>query len=230
MKNEHPVISTFDLFEKMGYKEHRKLKEVINKYIDDFNELGFLPLEREKLNEERGRPIEAYLLNEDHFILLVLLAKNTPESVSLKIRVSKEFKRLKRVVAKLASQRIDPSHKAARLDGKEIYKQKTDVIKEFVEYATKQGSKSAHRYYGNLAKMENNAMFIFEQEFPNLREVMNIKQLMQVAIADDVVEKALKEGMEKGMHYKKEIFPLAKERVIAFAGIIGQSPILQLTN
>jgi len=228
IKNNLPVISTFDLFSKMGYREHRKLKLVISSNIDAFNDLGFLPLERAKpTSATGGRPVESYLLNEDHFILLVLLAKNSPESVTLKIRVSKEFKRMKQTLANIAAQQHDPDRQKIRADGKAIYHQKSDVIKNFVEYAKSQGSTSAELYYSNLARMENNALFFIEAKYKNLREIMTIRQLMQVATADQAVERALQEGMDKGLHCK-ECFVLAKERVIAFAEIIGKSQLHDL--
>lgn len=232
IKNNMPVVSTFDLFNKMGYAEHRKLKEVINSQKAAFEDLGFLPLQREKpVGKNGGRPTESYLLNEDQFILLVLLAKNSPESVNLKIRVSKEFKRMKQVIANLVAQQKDPNWQNVRADGKAVYLQKTDIIKQFVDYAESQGSKSASMYYTNLAKMENNALFFIEAKYKNLREIMTIKQLMQVATADDVIEKAIKEGMEQKLHYK-DIYQLAKERVISFANIIGKSYVhdLQIEN
>lgn len=232
MKNEVPVISTFDLFERMGYKEHRTLKRVISDNIEAFHEYGFLHLDVQKpTSKSGGRPVESYLLNEDQFILLVLLAKNTPQSVDLKIRVSREFKRMKQTISNLIAQRQDPNWQNVRSDGKAVYLQKTDVIKQFVDYATRQGSKSATMYYTNLAKMENNALFFIEAKYKNLREIMTIKQLMQVATADDVIEKAIKEGMDNNLHYK-EIYKLAKERVVSFANIIGKSYVhdLQLEN
>lgn len=223
IRNNVPVISTFDLFSRMGYREHRKLKEVISANKEAFEDLGLLPMEREKpTGKEGGRPTESYLLNEDQFILLVLLAKNSPESVQLKIRVSREFKRMKQTLANMMTQRQDPNWQNVRADGKAVYLQKTDIIKQFVEYATSQGSKSASKYYTNLAKMENQALFFIEAKYSNLREIMTIKQLMQVATADDVIEKAIKEGMDSGMNYK-DIYKLAKERVVAFANIIGKS-------
>lgn len=226
--NEHPMVSTFKLFPKMGYNEHRKLKAVINSNIEAFEDLGLLPFQRQKPSKKTGgRPVEGYLLNEDHFILLVLLAKNTPESVKLKIRVSKEFKRLKNVAAALVKQRSDPNWQNIRSNGKAIYKQKTDVIKLFVDYATDQGSTSAKRYYSNLAKMENKSLFFIEQKYKNLREVMTIKQLMQVCTADDVIDKALVEGMDQGLDYH-DIYKLAKDRVKAFAEIIGKSQVQNL--
>lgn len=225
IKNDVPVVSTFDLFKRMGYNEHRKLKEVINNNKSAFEDLGLLPLERMKpTSETGGRPTESYLLNEDQFVLLVLLAKNSPESVDLKIRVSKEFKRMKQVIANLVAQQKDPNWQNVRADGKAVYLQKTDVIKQFVDYATAQGSESASKYYVNLAQMENKALFFIEAKYKNLREIMTIKQLMQVATADDVIEKALKEGMDAKLHYK-DIYQLAKQRVIAFANIIGKSHV-----
>ncbi|MDB4352974.1 hypothetical protein OAA60_06050, partial [Porticoccaceae bacterium] len=128
--------------------------------------------------------IESYLLDEDQFILLVLLAKNTPESVALKVRVAKEFRRLKKIVSNIVAQQRDPNWVNVRSDGKIAYKQKTTIIKQFVDYATNQGSKSASMYYANLAKMENKALFFMEQKYDNLRDILTIKQLMQACTAD----------------------------------------------
>ena len=223
--NNKPLVSTFLLFEKMGYKEHRVLKRVIAEHIDAFNEIGFLHLDVQKPKDKKGgRPIESYLLTEDQFILLVLLAKNTPESVALKVRVAKEFRRLKSIVANIVSQQRDPNWQNVRADGKIAYKQKTDIIKQFVDYATVQGSKSASMYYSNLAKMENKALFFIEQKYSNLREILTIKQLMQACTADDVIEKALIDGMSDSLPYK-DIYKLAKSRIEAFAEIIGKSQV-----
>jgi hypothetical protein len=229
LKNK-PLVSTFLLFEKMGYKEHRVLKRVIADNMDAFNEIGLLHLQVQKPTDKKGgRPIESYLLDEDQFILLILLAKNTPESIQLKVRVAKEFRRLKAVVANIVSQQKDPNWQNIRSDGKIAYKQKTDAIKTFVDYATEQGSKSASMYYANLAKMENKALFFIEQKYDNLREILTIKQLMQACTADDVIEKALIDGMDKKLHYK-EIYKLARDRIHAFAEIIGKSQVHLLTE
>ena len=48
IKNDIPVISTFDLYDRMGYKEHRNLKETIDKHIDSFNEFGVMRFETVK--------------------------------------------------------------------------------------------------------------------------------------------------------------------------------------
>jgi len=227
IQNEVPLVSTFVLFERMGYGEHRALKKVVESNIEAFEEYGVVRFEMQKPSSKGGRPTKGYLLNEDQFILLVLLARNSKEVIQLKIRVAREFKRMKQTIANLIAQREDPNWQQVRSDGKKVYLQKTDIIKQFVDYSTSQGSSSAKMYYMSLAKMENNALFFIEQKYKNLREIMTIKQLMQVSTADDVIEKALKEGMDKNMPYK-EIYKLAKSRVIAFAEIIGKSHVHSL--
>ena len=232
IKNDVPVVSTFDLFKRMGYSEHRNLKETIDANIDAFNEFGVMRFETVKPKGEKGgRPVKCYLLNEDQFTFLAMLMKNTKEVVALKAKIAKEFIRMRQTLANLVAQQRDPNWQNVRADGKAVYLQKTDVIKQFVDYATAQGSESASKYYMSLAKMENQALFFIEAKYKNLREIMTIKQLMQVATADDVIEKALKEGMDAKMHYK-EIYQLAKERVISFANIIGKSHVhaLEITT
>ncbi|AUR95908.1 Rha family regulatory protein [Vibrio phage 1.214.O._10N.222.54.F11] len=229
MKNEVPVISTFDLFPIVGYTEHRNLKQTIDDHMESFNEFGVIRFENVKPKGSKGgRPVKAYLLNEEQFTFLAMLMRNTPEVVKLKVKVAKEFIRMRQTISNLISQRDNPDWQNVRSDGKAVYLQKTDVIKEFVDYAKAQGSTSAERYYSNLATMENKALFFIERKYKNMREIMTIKQLMQIATADDVVEKAIKEGMSEGLHYK-EIFKLAKSRVISFANIIGKSHVHDLS-
>lgn len=176
-----------------------------------------------------GRPVEYAILSEMQATFLITLMRNSEKTVLFKEKLSTEFYKQREIISRLIAQQKDPGWQNVRKDGKAVYFQKTDIIKRFVEYAENQGSKSAKMYYTNLAKMENRALFFFEQKYTNLREVMTIKQLMQVSTADDVIEKALLNGMEENLNYK-EIYKLAKSRIIAFAEIIGTSPILSITN
>ena len=225
IKNDVPVVSTADIYKRLGYSDHRNLKETIEKHIESFADFGVMRFETVKqAGEKGGRPTKVYLLNEDQFTLLAMLMKNTAEVVALKVSVAKEFLRMRRTLANIVSQRNDSEWQNVRKDGKQVYMQKSSAVKDFVEYAKAQGSTSAERYYTNLATMENRALFFIECKYKNLREIMTIKQLMQVATADDVIEKALKEGMEQHMNYK-DIYKLAKDRVVAFANIIGKSHV-----
>jgi phage regulator Rha-like protein len=228
---KEPRVKTWDLWKGFGYSEHRALKKIIWDNKDDFEEFGKMPSVISSSvvdgNKKKGRPDESYFLNEDQFMLLVTMVKNTPESKKIKMSLVKEFKRMKNALASLATQKSTIDYHTARQNGKQVYFQKTDVIKKFVEYAAAQGSQSANLYYTNIAKMENSALFLVEQIYPNLREAMNVRQLMQVATADQIVEKALQDGMNDSLHYK-DIYKLAKDRVIQFSEIIGKSQVIAL--
>lgn len=226
IKNDVPVVSTIDIFEVMGYTEHRNLKKVIDSHKCSFEEFGHLRFEVAN-KKGRGRSTKVYLLNEEQFTFLAMMMRNTDEVVKLKVRIAKEFIRMKQTLANIVSQQKDPNWLDARKDGKAIYHQKSDVIKDFVDYAKAQGSTSAERYYSNLATMENKALFFIDAKYKNLREIMTIRQLMLVATADQAVEKALQDGMDQNLHYK-EIYKLAKDRVIAFAEIMGKSHLHDL--
>ena len=207
--------------------EHRAIVKLIRTYQKDISDLSRSALPVRKF-KTKGRTGEEYLLNEGQAVFLATLMKNSPKTVAFKKRLAKEFVRQRNIINNLINQRADPNWQGIRKDGKAVYLQKTDIIKKFAEYAEDQGSQSANKYYMAIANMENRALFFFEQKYKNLREVLTIRQLMQVATADQVVEKALTDGMERGLPYK-ECYKLAKERIIAYANIIGQSPVLELS-
>ncbi len=206
--------------------DHDSVIWLIKKYSEKINDVGFTEYKSGKF-KTAGRPGIEYLLDEPQTTFLISLMKNSEIVVEFKKLLVQGFFKQRNIIAQLISRQSDANWQNIRKDGKQIYFQKTDVIKKFVEYAKEQGSKSSFGYYANFAKMENSALFFFEQKYKNMREVMTIRQLMQVATADDVIEKAIKEGMEEKLFYK-DIYKKAKKRIIAFAEIIGKSPILSL--
>ena len=212
---------------------HHDVIKLIKKHQDRFFRLE----NKRNLNQfilrrvpakKAGRPIDEIMLNEQQSIFLGTLFRNTEKVLDFKERLAGEFVRQRVWITNAIQQQKNPDWQNVRRDGKIVYKQKTSIIKDFVEYATMQGSKSAKRYYCNLANMENSALFFLEQRFKNIRSILTIKQLMQISTADDVIEKALKEGMDQGLHYRS-CYRLAKSRVAAFTEIIGKSPVLSVT-
>lgn len=221
-------VSTFKIFGIFGYSEHRTFKNLITKNKDKFESRGSLfNVSGDTLNRKKGRPDEGYFLNERQFMFLVMLAKNTPESIELKERIEDEFYLMRKQLAQMASVKSGDEWQAKRIDGKAVYKQKTDVIKQFVEYCENAGSKSARTYYTSLAQMENRALFVIEQKYPNVREVLNVKQLGQIMVADQIIEKAMLEEMEKETEYH-EIYRICKDRVVQFSEILGKSLVIEM--
>jgi phage regulator Rha-like protein len=222
-------VGTWKCFKSFGYSEHRNFKVLIDKNMDSFLTYGevFEAFQNDLNKRKKGGQEKSYMLNEEQFMLLIAVSKSTKESIGLKMRVIDEFFRMRKQLAQMASVKSSEEWQDKRLDGKAVYKQKTDVIKQFVDYCIAAGSKSADKYYTSLAVMENKALFIIEQKYPNVREFLNVKQLGQVMVSDQIIEKAMLEEMDKGTEYH-EIFKICKDRVIRFSEILGKSMVVEM--
>lgn len=226
-------------------RKHQVVLGLITKYKSDIEEFGKLPLEKVKsfqkiisLSESDnsktqetkgrravGRPTVAYLLNEEQTIFLATLFANTKIVIAFKKRLVKDFYRQKRLLRQVAINRKSPEWVQERIESKERRLEETGAIKEFVAYAKNQGSKNAGWYYTIFTNMQNQALFILDGKFKNLRDVMTPSQLMTIGVADRIVKKTIEEGM-KGEVYYKDIFRKAKENMILFAQLHGQEKII----
>lgn len=217
-------VGTFLLSQ--GFKtEHRALKRLVKKYQKEFEEFGVTATALPNLGKKKeGRPIEEFLLNENQAMYLGTLLTNNEAVRTFKRKMIAEFARMKRVLQSLASQKQNAEWLEKRNTGKITRRQETDSIKDFVDYATKQGSGSASKYYMNISKMQNKALFVLLQEFPSLRDALNLSQLSMAECADRIVSRALREGMDKMMAYK-EIYQHAKKQVETFAEIVGKTVV-----
>jgi hypothetical protein len=90
------------------------------------------------------------------------------------------------------------------------------TTKNFVEYATLQGSQNAKRYYGNITKMEYKALGLLAEEKPKLRDTLDLMELHQLILAEDLVRRQFKKYMQEKLHYK-EIYVLVKQDLEKFA-------------
>lgn len=221
-----PVIGTFELSRGFGI-EHRSVIAVFNKYIKVFGQFGITSFEMTKMSGKKGRPIKEYLLNEAQAILMGNLVNNTPQAVEFKTKLVSEFIRIRTMLKDLLAQPQNVAWLETRQTGKVSRREETDKIKEFVVYAKAQGSLNAEMYYMSITKMENHALFFLEQRYPNLRDVLNIHQLMTIKSADSIVKKAIADGMERGLKYQ-DVFLLAKDRVEKFAELIGKSTVASI--
>ena len=94
-----------------------------------------------------------------------------------------------------------------------------------MEYAERQGSQNANRYYSILTTCVNNNLFTFDGKFRNKRNAMTATQLMDVGFADKVVSKGLVDGMAQGLPYK-DIYQLVKDKVLILAELHGKSEVI----
>lgn len=235
-KKNELLVRTIDIYDKLGYKSHEAMKKVLFKNKDSFLKYGELVEERiktvsrtvdtETSKDKGGRPNSSYLLNENHFLLLCVLSKNNPKIAIIKMAITDEFIAMRKKLAEYHTESLD--YAKNRYVGIGIHNKSREVVKEFIDYAKNQGaSKGADFYYANIATMENKALFIFNKKYPNMREVLNIQQLVHIATADSIIEKTLAKGMDNGLNYK-DIYQNCKTEIVKFSEIIGQSKILEL--
>jgi phage regulator Rha-like protein len=215
-----PMMSTMDIAKGFGI-EHFAVLRLVHKYEGVFQKKRAFAFKSQKSG---GRPTTFCMLDEEQTIFLVTLMRNSDVVVDFKSRLTGEFTRMKNELIRVASQNQNAQWLETRRAGKETRLIATDSIKAFVDYAKGQGSTKAEMYYANISKMENKALFLLEQKYTNLRDTLDIHQLSTIKSADQIVMKALKDGMDNGMHYR-DIYALAKLRVESFAEIIGKTLI-----
>jgi len=205
--------------------KHKNIMELLKDYsnIEDLQRFETAEL------RTKGRPLTIALLTETQALILVSLMKNSQEVIDFKVKLVKAFIKYRSIAHQLITQKQNENWLLDREESKLIRRECTDVIKEFVEYAVKQGSKSATKYYANLSKMELRSLFLLEQKYPNAREVMNMKQLSLIKMADEAVRTTLEEEMKKGTFYK-DIYKLAKSKIEALAKIFPPSPLPMLLS
>ena len=166
----------------------------------------------------------------------------SPVAVQRSVEIMRAFSALEELAAKAEFQsarealrkarqserRAQLEWQEARTTGKLARREETDAIKEFVGYARGQGSQNAQQYYLALSKMVNKELFFLGngESHGNLRETLDARQLTTLKVADRVVARALREGMESGREYKT-VFAEAKGKIKLLAQLVGKtSPAL----
>lgn len=243
------IVGTFDLSKGFGMR-HRTLKDLIEKYKQEFQSLGevrkgdfysqdeenssstFCTKSAKSKRQKMGRPIEQFFINEEQYVFLGTLLPNSQQIVKFKLQLTKEFFRMRKVLIKLTVQKQNEEWHAKRAAGIIERRIETDAIKDFIEYAKSQGSQNANKYYMIISKMENASLLHLElinQKFENHRDMVDGFDLDALKMADKMVAQAIAEGMKMQMHYK-DIYQLAKDRVEGFALAIGRTPMRLLKD
>lgn len=214
-------------------KNHKSVLRAIRNLecSEDFIRRNFAPVE---YIDEKGESRPYYEMTKDGYSFLALgfTGKDAAEWKEKYIAKFNEHAEEVLENREWNLRKASAEWQAARLEGKTIRRQETDVIKQFVEYATGQGSTHANKYYISISQMENKALFFLEKAIKkpnNIRELLEAFQLMQLGVADKMVADTLKKGMNDNLHYK-EIYQLAKNKIVAFAALSEKSEIKHTTK
>ena len=200
--------------------EHKSIMALIKTHssIDIFKDIK---LDKKRLHKKEAK---IYLLTEMQATFLISLMKNSPKVIDFKAKLVKEFFKQRELIIQILVQKQNVGYIEARAKGKVMRRECTDTIQEFIAYAESQGSKSATKYYMNFSRMELTGLFLIEQKYPNARDVMSMRQLNLIEMADEAVAISLEQSMADNVPYK-ECYQIAKEKICLLAKIFPRSPL-----
>ena len=196
------------IFAKNFWISHNEILKKIAKLTGEILPVKNKFIETTNIND-RNRKYPKYLLNRDWYMFLVMNI-STLKANEIKLKFIKAFNDMEKA---LLNQQI-VSWIETRTLLKEERKEETDKIKEFVEYATKQGSKSANFYYSNITKMTYKALELLNQNKTTpIREYLELADMFNLLLAERKVIESLEKWMNNSLHYK-EIYLLAKDDLV----------------
>jgi len=168
----------------------------------------------------QNRTYPKFDMTKKGFMSLIMNTNVTPVKKQLLYEVQNQFidafEMMEKLILKEQVNKNNLEWNNSREQGKQIRLETTDTIKEFVEYATNQGSKSANMYYKHFTNAEYKALGFIQQAKPNLRDTLDLMQLNQLILAEDLTKRCIKKYMKENLHYK-EIYILVKQDIENFS-------------
>jgi Rha family phage regulatory protein len=202
---------------KFGF-QHKYVVERIMKTIEQLSKVkggtACTPKCVEEVREYRGQKFTCYLMNRDFFTFLIMRFKGT-KAIEWQLEFIAAFNAMERRILTSDQNATDPEWLGVRAQGKISRLQETDVIKEFVDYATLQGSKSAKFYYKHITNATYAALGMMVQRQPKLRDTMNLYEVSELLLAERMARNSLQKYMALGRDYK-DIYISVKNDLMKF--------------
>lgn len=191
----------------------RTVEKIVKRYKNNpqVSALKFPPVFKETVFlNKMGRSYRMYEMNEQAYMKLAMQLTGYKKAEIVQDLIIDAFSMMKQAL--LNNQNATWLNK--RNEGTQIRSQETDVIQNFVEYATNQGSKSAKMYYSNITRMTNKALELLIQvpDGKPIRDLATITELGFIQVVDNRAMQAILYGMVQNLPYKY-IYRYAKDEV-----------------
>lgn len=217
-KNQGTTTSLL-VAEKYG-KRHDNVVQTIRKLMKVLPHERLLNFKEMFYQDQYGRNQPYFVMTRDGFMLAVMRFTGE-KALKTQWDFIDAFNRMEQIL--LNQQNL--SWQQARIDGKSARRDLTDVIGEFVEYAAGQGSTNARMYYTVISKLTNQALGLIKSASTKpFRDVLDGIHLSFLSSAEYVARQALLDGMTGNLNYK-DIYKLARERIVAFAATLPRQRI-----
>ena len=204
-----PRTSSFTISKAFG-KNHQHVLEIVDRLAVEIPTTKFNAMYAEGMRQaDRGRSYREVTMTRDGYMFLVMNI-SSKKAHEKKLSFIEAFNQMERVLLKQAENGESIEWVGSRTQSKQARLQQTDVIKEFVDYATGQGSRSAKFYYKHITNATYKSLQLIQHKNPKLRDTLNVMELAQLMVAQNVAKQSLRKYMEAGEHYKT-IFLLVKQ-------------------
>jgi len=162
----------------------------------------------------RGQTYTCYLMNRDFFSFLVMRFKGK-KAIRWQLEFIAAFNAMEDRLLMADKNATDPAWLGQREQGKIARLEETDIIKDFVDYATSQGSTKANFYYKHITNATYKALGLMVQKKPKLRDTMNLYEISELLLAERLAKTAIRKYMDLGRHYK-DIYDSVKNDLLDF--------------
>ena len=172
-----------------------------------------------------NRSYKMYELNEQAYMKLAMRLSGYKKADMVQDAIIEAFSMMKyALLNKSNSTWLDEKEK-----GKVIRLQETDVIQEFVDYATKQGSSNAGFYYSHITKLTNkNLEFLVQVNGGKpLKDLVGVEGFGMIGVVEQKAAAVIQKGMNDGLPYKY-IYKLVKQEVEKLCLILNPGTLITL--
>ena len=169
---------------------HHSITRVIRKYENDFLCFGKVGFKIQASDSGQGEKV--YTLNEEQATLLMTYLRNNEKVREFKKELVRQFYEMKQLLIQKQTQ----TYKDTRTYQKEIRKKEAEIIKSYVEYAIKQGSSNATRYYSSLSKLADKSAGITDREHATLQQLNNL------ALVENIISNCIISSIDLQEPYK----------------------------
>jgi len=168
--------------------------------------------------EYRGQKYTSYLMNREFFSLLVMRFKGT-KALEWQIKFNNAFYQMERQLIIERTNASNPHWIDNRKQLKIGRVETTDVIKDFVEYATRQGSTKANFYYKHITNATYKALGLMIQKKPKLRDTLTVYEISELLLMERYAKDSIKKYMDLERHYT-DIYECVKNDLLSYGTIL----------
>jgi len=206
-----------DRFKKKHFNVMRDIENALKEVPMRFQLRNFLD---STYTDARGKTQRMFLLTEEGFALIIM-GFTGKEAMAWKVRFIEAFQDMRTALTRTKLHKASIEWQSARLEGKLVRREETDMIAHFIEYAKMQGSKGAGHYFKLFTSTTYAQLFDMKgTDEKNLRERLTSVQLQVLLIAENAVADIIYGGILAERPYK-DIFKDAKAKIAEIAGVLG---------